>query len=137
MAVERYRRRLSGPLRDRFDLSLEIPAVPWSDLRADRAGEPSAAVRARVLDARTRQLARQGCLNARLEGRALRVACAVDDHDAEGLLATGVARLRLSARAVMRVLRVARTVADLEGSAALTASHVAEALQFRVSDQAA
>jgi magnesium chelatase family protein len=84
-----------------------------------------------------RQLARQGCLNARLEGRALRTACALDTHDVEALLATGVSRLRLSARAVMRVLRVARTVADLDGSPALTATHVAEALQFRVSDQAA
>jgi magnesium chelatase family protein len=137
MAVDRYRRRLSGPLRDRFDLSLELPAVPWSDLRTDHAGESSATVRARVRNARTRQLARQGCLNARLEGRALRTACALDTHDVEALLATGVTRLRLSARAVMRVLRVARTVADLDGSPVLTATHVAEALQFRVSDQAA
>ncbi len=137
LAIDRYQRRLSGPLRDRFDLSLDLPAVPWSDLRTDESGEASASVRARVLTARTRQLARQQCLNARLEGRALRAACAFDDQSAEMLLAAGVARLRLSARAVMRVLRVARTVADLEGSAALTATHVAEALQFRVSDRAA
>jgi magnesium chelatase family protein len=132
MAVDRYRRRLSGPLRDRFDLSLEIPAVPWSDLRADRAGEPSAAVRARVLDARTRQLARQGCLNARLEGRALRAACPFGTGRVEALLAESVARLQLSARAVMRVLRVARTIADLEGVDAIAEAHVAEALQFRL-----
>ena len=136
-AVERYRRRLSGPLRDRFDLSLEIPAVPWSDLRATTAGESSSAVRARVLTARARQLARQACLNARLDGRALRAACALNDRQAEGLLANGVSKLRLSARAVMRVLRVARTIADLEGTASLTAAHLAEALQWRLTEQPA
>ena len=133
--VERYRRRLSGPLRDRFDLSLEIPSVPWSDLQDGVVAESSAAVRARVLAARARQLDRQGCLNARLEGRALRAACPLGDRAAEGLLASGVARLRLSARAVMRVLRVARTVADLDGCPALAAAHLAEALQFRLADQ--
>jgi len=134
-AVERYRRRLSGPLRDRFDLSLEIPAVPWTDLRADAPGESSATVRARVLDARARQLARQDCLNARLEGRALRSACAVDSRDTEGLLSAGVAKLKLSARAVMRVLRVARTIADLEGCERLAGRHLTEALQLRLADQ--
>ena len=136
-AVERYRRRLSGPLRDRFDLSIEIPAVPWADLRATTAGESSSAVRARVLTARVRQLARQACLNARLDGRALRAACALNDREAEGLLANGVSKLRLSARAVMRVLRVARTIADLEGTASLTAAHLAEALQWRLTEQPA
>jgi magnesium chelatase family protein len=135
--IERYRRRLSGPLRDRFDLSLEIPAVPWSDLRASTSGESSSTVRARVLAARARQLARQACLNARLDGRGLRAACALDDREAEGLLASGVARLRLSARAVMRVLRVARTIADLEGAVSLGAGHLAEALQLRLADTTA
>ena len=133
-AVDRYRRRLSGPLRDRFDLSLEIPAVPWNDLRAAASGESSATVRERVLDARARQLVRQSCLNAQLDGRALRAACALDDRGAEGLLGSAVARLRLSARAVTRVLRVARTIADLDGRERLAVRHLTEALQFRLAD---
>ncbi len=135
LIVERYRGRLSGPLRDRFDLSLEIPAVPWADLREGAGGESSATVRARVLTARARQLARQRCLNARLDGRALRAACVVEGREVEQLLANGVSKLGLSARAVMRVLRVARTIADLQGAAALAAPHVAETLQYRIVDQ--
>jgi magnesium chelatase family protein len=131
-AVESYRRRLSGPLRDRFDMSIEVPALPWSDLRHNAPGESSATVRARVLEARARQRARQGCLNARLDGRALRAACPLDGGSAEALLAHGMSRLQLSARAVMRVLRVARTIADLEGQDALTAGHLGEALQYRL-----
>jgi len=133
-AVERYRRRLSGPLRDRFDLSVEMPAVPWADLRADGRAESSATVRARVINARGRQLARQACLNARLDGRALRSVCAVDSRETDGLLAAGVSTLKLSARAVMRVLRVARTIADLDGADRLAVRHLTEALQLRLAD---
>jgi magnesium chelatase family protein len=131
-AVEAYRRRLSGPLLDRFDLAIDLPAVPWTDLRSGVPAESSAMVRARVLEARARQRARQGCVNARLDGRALRAACPFAGADAETLLASGVARLHLSARAVMRVLRVARTIADLEGAEAITAAQIGEALQYRL-----
>jgi magnesium chelatase family protein len=130
-SVERYRQRLSGPLRDRFDLSLDIPAGAWTDLQLRGPAEPSAVVRTRVIAARTRQLGRQGCLNAALDGRPLHDACEMTDNDAERLLGRGVSRLHLSARAVTRVLRVARTVADLQGCSRLGASHVAEALHFR------
>jgi magnesium chelatase family protein len=133
-AVERYRSRLSGPLRDRFDLSLEIPGLPWADMRAGPASEPSTAVRRRVSGARERQLSRQGCLNGRLEGRQLGRACALETREAEALLGRGVARFGLSARAVARILRVARTLADLEARPRIASAHVAEALHLRLPD---
>jgi magnesium chelatase family protein len=133
-AVERYRQRLSGPMRDRFDLGVDLPAVPWSEVRHSAPREPTAEVRARVVAARRRQLERQGCANADLQGAQLQRICAVDDSGAETLLERGVRRLGLSVRSTTRVLRVARTVADLEGTSRLDARHLAEALQFRLSD---
>jgi magnesium chelatase family protein len=132
--AERYRRRLSGPLRDRFDLGLEMPAVTWTELRGTAAPEPTAPVRARVMAARRRQVERQGRLNGRLDGRALERACRLADPAGEALLARAVTRFSLSARAVGRILRVARTVADLEGSPGVRDGHLAEALQFRLDD---
>jgi magnesium chelatase family protein len=131
-AVERYQRRVSGPLRDRFDLSIELPAVTWSEIRSPSAGETSVAVRERVVAARVRQFRRQRCLNAHLDGKVRDEQCRLSDSGAVGLLERAVARYQLSARAIARVVRVARTVADLEGAAGVTAAHVAEALQFRL-----
>jgi len=131
-AVDRYRQRLSGPLRDRLDLSVEVRAVAWRELRGDAQGESSAAVKARVVRARAVQLNRQGMLNAQLEGRTLRTLCRISDTS-DALLGQAVTRLGLSARAVARVLRVARTVADLARATEISDSHVAEALQFRLS----
>jgi magnesium chelatase family protein len=130
--VERYHHRLSGPLRDRFDLSVDLPAVPWSEIRDDRPREASEAVRLRVVAARERQIVRQGCANADLHGDRLRSACRIVDPAAERLLERGVKNLALSVRAATRVLRVARTVADLEGTSLLDGRHLAEALQFRL-----
>ena len=131
VAVERYKSRLSGPMRDRFDLSVDVRAVPWRELRATSPGESSQVVRTRVLAARARQHTRHGMLNARLEGPALKSSCALD-APAERMLAMAMGRQLLSARSATRVLRVARTIADLAGGAAIDAHDVAEALQFRV-----
>jgi magnesium chelatase family protein len=134
LQVARYAGRLSGPLRDRIDLLVDVPAVPVSDLATAPTGEPSSAVAARVVGARAVQAARSAAtgkrVNAELEGRALRDACGLS-HDASGMLADASSRLLLSARAHDRVLKVARTIADLGGSARIEGEHVAEALQFR------
>ena len=130
--VERYQQRLSGPLRDRFDLTVELQGVPWQELRESGNAEPSASVKQRVEAARARQLGRQSVLNAGLEGRALRQMCRVASADAERVLAQGVTRLGLSVRAVNRVFRVARTIADLDCSNEVHARHLAEALHFRL-----
>jgi magnesium chelatase family protein len=130
--VERYAQRLSGPLRDRFDLAVELAAVPWRDLTSPQPAEPSRQVRTRVCAARTVQIDRQGGLNAKLAGPSLQKHCRPADKKAEDLLAKGVERLALSVRAVTRVQRVARTVADLDGSARVTRAHLAEALHFRL-----
>jgi magnesium chelatase family protein len=130
-ATERYQSRISGPLRDRFDLALHLPAVQWADLRSPRPWESSATVRARVIAARRRQRARQGRVNARLDERQAQRVCSRTSPEAEALLGRAVNGFRLSARAVSRVLRVARTVADLDGSEGVETRHLAEALHFR------
>lgn len=130
--IERYQSRLSGPMRDRFDLTVAVRSVPWREWRALGGGEPSAAVRARVIDARDRQLARQGTLNAQLTGTSLKRACALG-RAAENLLAHGARQMMLSARGATRVIRVARTIADLGRRPDIAAEDVGEALQFRAS----
>lgn len=128
--VARYASRLSGPLRDRMDLSVEVAALPARDLTEAAGGESSLAIRARVVAARGRQLARDGVLNARLQGRALRAHAPLDPA-ARRLLDAALARLSLTARGHDRVLRVARTIADLDGSQSIGGDHLAEALQYR------
>ena len=130
--IERYQSRLSGPMRDRFDLTVAVKSVPWRDWRTLGGGEPSAAVRARVIDARRRQAARQASVNAQLTGAVLKRTCALD-RAAENLLAHGARQMMLSARGATRVIRVARTIADLQSRAHIAAADVAEALQFRAS----
>jgi magnesium chelatase family protein len=132
--IERYQRRLSGPLRDRFDLTVEVQAVPWKDVRATTPNESTRDVRRRVMDARAAQQIRQGCLNGRLDARQVQRICRPADKSVETLLGRGVARLGLSVRGVTRVLRIARTIADLAGSAGVERPHLAEALEFRASE---
>ncbi len=133
--IQRYRGKLSGPLLDRIDLHVEVPSVPAQDLLtpADPA-ESSTVVRARVLAARARQQARQGCINRALPPAALEQHCALEDN-ARKLLTQALERLGLSARAVHRIMRVARTIADLDGSPRIQVPHVAEAVQYRKLDR--
>jgi magnesium chelatase family protein len=133
--VARYRDRLSGPLRDRLDLTVDVPAVPPDLLGAADVGEPSASIRARVVDARARQADRyredRVRANAELTPSLMRAHCTLDRAGLR-VLDVAVRRLSLSARAYDRVRKVARTIADLDGSTAIAADHVAEALQFRM-----
>jgi magnesium chelatase family protein len=131
--VARYRRKVSGPLLDRIDLHVEVPAIPSSDLTGDAAPEASARVRERVLAARALQTARSGdprVTNSALTPARLRATAALRP-EAAALLGKAMDRLALSARGHQRVLRVARTIADLEGVRETGASHVAEALRYR------
>jgi magnesium chelatase family protein len=127
--VARYAARLSGPILDRLDLQVEVPALTSAELLRARPGESSAAVRARVLEARERQRAR-GSMNAQLPAAALREACALDSAG-ERLVADAVDRGGMSARGVHRALRVARTIADLSGEPSVGAVRLGEALQYR------
>ncbi len=127
--VRAYRGRVSGPLLDRLDLCVEVPALPFAEL-GGAPGEDSATVAARVEAAWAMQRARQGALNADLSPRALR-RYALPGAAGRGLLAAAVDRLGVTGRGHDRLLRVARTLADLEGRPAVEATHVAEALQFR------
>ncbi|MDH4064247.1 MAG: YifB family Mg chelatase-like AAA ATPase [Acidobacteriota bacterium] len=129
--VVRYGSRVSGPLRDRLDLTVEVEPVPLGSLASAQAAEPSAAVRARVMGARERQAGRQACLNAQLTGRSLLKQCALNDA-ARGLLERSAERLHLSARGFHRVLKVARTIADLAGEDRVGTPSLAEALQYRL-----
>ena len=133
--VTRYRRRISGPLMDRIDLHIEVPAVPEREITSRQSGESSASVRDRVNAARERQLARQGKPNVALPAREVDRYCAPDASGAT-LLKQAISRLGLSARGYHRVLKVARTIADLAGARGITATHVAEAIQYRRFDRA-
>jgi len=134
--VMRYRGRVSGPLLDRIDLHVEVPRVPVGLLDLERdGGERSEAIRTRVVGARARQRARGPSLNAHLPPRELRRCCRLDDRGRK-LLEAASERLGLSARAYTRILRVARTIADLAGEERITTAHLAEAIQYRSLDRA-
>ncbi len=133
--VARYRGKISGPLMDRIDLQVEVGRPPKEALRAGaEAGEPSSDVATRVLKARMIQEHRSGSCNARLEGKSIEIHCALTG-DGLALLEDAVDKFALSARAYQRVLRVARTIADLADDAGIRPRHIAEALSLRQLDR--
>jgi len=132
--IAAYRSRISGPLLDRIDLHVEVGRVALEEIATTALPERSAAVAARVAEARLLQRGRQARTNARLEGNDLAVQCCADPAALE-LLARAMRQLGLSARAYHRVLRVARTIADLAGKPGVGAEHVAEAITLRQLDR--
>jgi len=132
--VARYRGKISGPLLDRIDLQIEVPAVPQLDLVKAQRGEPSEVIRQRVAAAFARQLARQGKSNAKLEVKEIDTLC-IPSEAGEALLKNAIQRMGLSARAYHRILKVARTIADLAGVDAIEVGHIAEAIQYRRMDK--
>ena len=127
--VARYRSKLSGPFLDRIDLMVEVPPLSETELQSKPCGESSFAVKNRVINARRIQLDRQGKPNALLDSSEIEIFCQPDDSGA-ALLKQAITKLNLSARAYHRVLKVARTIADLGGSN-INGAHIAEAIQYR------
>ncbi len=128
--IARYRGRISGPLLDRIDIQIDVPALTEDELMQAGAGEASATIRARVEAARARQIERQGKPNALLGPQDIEAFCK-PDPSGENLLKQAITRLNLSARAYHRILRLARSIADLAGSEATATTHLAEAIQYR------
>ena len=137
--VQRYRQRISGPLLDRIDLHIEVPSIEYRDMASERAEEPSSAVRERVSAARKRQQARfandskTNC-NARMGTKHLKQWCK-PDWESQELIRVAMTELNLSARAYDRILKVARTIADLASAEGITGEHVSEAIQYRSFDR--
>ena len=138
--IQRYIAKISGPLLDRIDIHIEVPAVQYKELRGGAAAEGSAEIRCRVLGARDRQRARfrkfgeKIYSNAQMTTRQIRAHCELG-ADAERLLERAMQQQGLTARAHDRILKVARTIADLEGSEQLSVAHLAEAIQYRTLDR--
>ena len=136
--IQRYRARISGPLLDRIDLHIEAPALSINELRTEQPAESSEAIRARVQAARERQLARftgtRTTSNARTTHAQIRAHCVIDSSLGD-LLQQAMEQLSLSARAYDRILKVARTIADLASAEDITAEHVSEAIQYRSFDR--
>ncbi|MEE9145018.1 MAG: YifB family Mg chelatase-like AAA ATPase [Candidatus Binatia bacterium] len=140
LQIQRYRSRVSGPLLDRIDIQVEVPALRYQDLAARDSGEPSSVIRQRVNAARTIQLRRfqkkHIYANAQMGSKEIKRHCVVGEG-AEKLLEVAINKLGLSARAYTRILKVGRTIADLEGSEEIQSAHISEAIQYRSLDRKA
>ena len=137
--IQNYLGRISGPLLDRIDLHVEVPAVKFREISSEKTGETSAEIRARVICARQRQQARFAekkaiTCNARMGSRELKAFCEIDEPTKQ-LLQFAMSDLNLSARAYDRILKVARTIADLAGAEKIASDHVSEAIQYRSLDR--
>ena len=137
--IQRYVSKISGPLLDRVDIHIEVPAVKYKELRAAASAEDSAGVRSRVIAARERQLERfrgekKTYANAQMMPKNIRKHCAIS-AEGEKLLENAVTRMGLSARAHDRILKVARTIADLDAAATIEPKHLSEAIQYRTLDR--
>jgi magnesium chelatase family protein len=137
--IQNYLGRISGPLLDRIDLHVEVPPVKFHEITSEQTGEPSAQIRKRVIAARQRQQERfkdkpKITCNARMGSRELKAHCALDEATME-LLKFAMSDLNLSARAYDRVLKVARTIADLAGAPNILSDHISEAIQYRSLDR--
>ena len=137
--IQKYLGRISGPLLDRIDIHVDVPAVQYKDLASQESGETSAQIREKVVAARERQRRRFAgtgiYTNSRMTTKLIKKHCALDD-DAEDLLRTAMTELALSARAHNKILKVSRTIADLADSADIQLEHIAEAIQYRTLDRA-
>lgn len=134
--IENYRQRISGPLLDRIDLHVEVPLVNYKELSSDQAGEPSKAIRHRVIETRRRQRARLGrtATNASMNAKEVRRHCLLSP-ESSGLLEQAMDQLNFSARAYDRILKVARTLADLDSAENIGPPHILEAIQYRSLDR--
>jgi magnesium chelatase family protein len=136
--IRQYQGRISGPLWDRIDIHIEVPAVRYRDLTSAHTGESSAAIKARVKHARNMQEERfegtETSGNARMTDGELKKYCSLDT-ESQQLIEMAIEKLGLSARAYTRILKVARTIADLDGELRILPSHVAEAIQYRSLDR--
>ena len=137
--IQNYLGRISGPLLDRIDLHIEVPQVKFREMSAAQPGEPSAQIRARVIAARKLQHARFAgkkhiTCNARMGSRELKTFCELDEPTRD-LLKQAMTEYNLSARAYDRILKVARTIADLAGAEKINSDHISEAIQFRSLDR--
>ena len=137
--MQRYRQRISGPLLDRIDLHIEVPAVEYRDVSSESAEENSSAIRQRVARARHKQHSRfirdaKTNYNARMATRHLKTHCKLS-ADSQDLIRVAMTELNLSARAYDRILKVSRTIADLDDKIEITPEHVSEAIQYRTFDR--
>lgn len=138
MQIQRYVSKISGPLLDRIDIHIDVPPVKFKELASDAPAESSEEIRRRVINARRVQLERfEGekiFSNAQMTPRLIRKHCAIDSAS-KSLLENVITRLGLSARAYDRILKVSRTLADLEGREQVESSHISEAIQYRTLDR--